>query len=42
MSSLKVRGEEPLQLFLQLLGSNVVKLKNKKPPIQVENVKEDS
>jgi len=24
------------------LGSNVVTLKNKKPPIQVENVKEDS
>jgi hypothetical protein len=38
MSSLRVRGE-PVQLFLKFLGSNVVELKNTKPPIQVENVK---
>jgi hypothetical protein len=38
MSSLRGRGEEPLQLFLEFLGSNVVELKNTK----VENVKENS
>jgi hypothetical protein len=42
MSSLKGRGEKPLQLFLEFLGSHVVELKNTKLPIQVENVKENS
>jgi hypothetical protein len=39
MSSLRGRGEKPLQLFLEFLGSNVVELKNTKLPIQVENIK---
>jgi hypothetical protein len=37
MSSLRGGGEEPLQLFLELLDSNVVELKNTKLPIQIEN-----